>query len=131
MIKNLRESLIEAQLKKQFVEYEKSKKVLGESNLILSQKQNKIVKLETDYLKMKVKNDILEEKSQIRKRIDGRKRKAADPPDDLSQHKKAHHLRKYLLLSLQKAKESKDFRKNLKRSFGIPPFVGKWGQATF
>ena len=51
---NARESLIEAQLKKESEENDKSKKEL---NVKLCQKQNEILKLQTDFQKMKLRNE--------------------------------------------------------------------------
>ena len=65
---NVRESLILEKLKKESEEHEKSKKELVKLNKKLSDKQNEILKLKTDFQKMKRRNDILEEENRSRKR---------------------------------------------------------------
>ena len=77
MIINVRESLIEEKLKKESEENEKSKKELVALNKKLCQKQNEILKLKTDFQKMKRRNGILEEENILRKR-----------PEDKSTEKK-------------------------------------------
>ena len=53
--------MAQAQLKKQSEEHEKSKKELVTLNKKLCQKQNEILKLKTDFQKIKLRNDVLEE----------------------------------------------------------------------
>ena len=74
---NVRETLIEEKLKKESEENEKSKKELVALNKKLCQKQNEILKLKTDFQKMKRRNGILEEENILRKR-----------PEDKSTEKK-------------------------------------------
>ena len=81
---NVRESPIEEKLKKESEENEKSKKELVALNKKLCQKQNEILKLKTDFQKMKRRNGILEEENILRKR-----------PEDKSTEKK-NEVRKYL-----------------------------------
>ena len=77
MITNVPESLIVEKLKKESEENEKSKKELVALNKKLCQKQNEILKLKTDFQKMKRRNGILEEENILRKR-----------PEDKSTEKK-------------------------------------------
>jgi len=74
---NVRESLNKEKLKKESEENEKSKKELVALNKKLCQKQNEILKLKTDFQKMKRRNGILEEENILRKR-----------PEDKSAEKK-------------------------------------------
>ena len=64
---NVRESLISEKLKKESEEHEKSKKELVKLNKKLCDKQNEIVKLKTDFQKMKRRNGVLEEENRLRK----------------------------------------------------------------
>ena len=64
---NVRESLILEKLKKESEEHEKSKQELVKLNKKLCDKQNEIVKLKTDFQKMKRRNGVLEEENRLRK----------------------------------------------------------------
>ena len=85
MTEDFRESLIEEKLKKESEENEKSKKELVALNKKLCQKQNEILKLKTDFQKMKRRNGILEEENILRKR-----------PEDKSTEKK-NEVRNFIL----------------------------------
>ena len=66
-----RRSLILEKLRKESEEHEKSKKELTKLNKKLCDKQNEIVKLRTDFQKMKRRNGVLEEENRLRKQKPG------------------------------------------------------------
>ena len=76
----------------------------------------KFRELQTDFEKMKQRNDVLEEENRIRKQS-----------DDSSQDKKVKNLQKQLQASKKNAKKYKDYWESIKQSFGISPFNGEFG----
>ena len=136
--------MIQAELQKKSDEHEKSKNELAACNKKLSQQQNEILKLKTDFEIVKQKNEALEEENRVRKQSEQssehnpgesscRKRKVADPPNDVSPHKKMKSLQSQLQAQKKKVFDLKilteELEQNLlefKTSFGLPPHQGNY-----
>ena len=86
-----RKSLISEKLKKESEEHEKSKKELTKLNKKLCDKQNEIVKLRTDFQKMKRRNGVLEEENRLRKQKPGNSGDSTQNKNEVQQCRLMNH----------------------------------------